>query len=363
MRPPSGAASFPRRRVSTPAYPRLRQAAYVAGLVLLAINLLQFPTRSFDYTHDLGSQATYEYLAAHDFQFGVQVYQNVGPYGFLHYGDTYSGYLHVQKVVLKNLWRLVLFLLILWTLRWLPGPVLKACWGVSFFVFLPVDYGEVLDWESPFACLTIYLAALYLLQDRRDRLYGVVCGALLGFLALVALTKHTSFVLAAFVVLLVAADKVVRKRPVAGCWMPAVFVGFLLLYWKLANQALANFVPFVIGIGQFSSGYNEAMMYNESTAITALALVIFGLFFAGSLSNCLFERQPWSRCVIETFLLFILWKQAFVRAITITSPCCFLPCGCSPCPFCLRFCPQGRRRPGPERRRGFGLWLASGRFP
>jgi hypothetical protein len=227
--------------------PWLRRAAGVGGLALLALSLLQFPSRTYDFTHDLGSQATYEYYAAHDFQFGTQVYQNVGPYGFVHYGDTYSGYLHAQKVVLKNLWRLTLFLLIVWTLRRLPGARLKACWGAGFFLYFAMDYGVLLDWETPFACLTIYLAALYLLQDRCDRAYYLVAGALLCLLAFVALTKHTSFVLASFAVLCVAANKVLRREKMVGALIALAFPLFLLLHWALARQALANFAPFVAG--------------------------------------------------------------------------------------------------------------------
>ena len=41
--------------------------------------------------HDPSSFASYEYYAAHHFQFGKQIYQNVGPYGYVHYGWMYGG--------------------------------------------------------------------------------------------------------------------------------------------------------------------------------------------------------------------------------------------------------------------------------
>ena len=265
-------------------------------------------------SHDLGSHAAYEYYAAHGFQFGAQVYQNVGPYGFVHYGDTYCGYLHAQKLILKNLWRLTLFLLIVWTLRRLPGAALKLCWGAGFFLFFAIDYGVLLDWETPFACLTIYLAALYLLQDRRDPSYGLVSTALLCLLAFVALTKHTSFILASFVALCVAADKVIRRKPVAGLLIAFAFPLFLIMHWTLARQALANFAPFVAGIVRFSSGYNEALMLQEPLLVTVLSLLVLAGFVLGSLANLIAARQPWSRALIEAALLYILWKQACVRA-------------------------------------------------
>ena len=56
---------------------------------------------------------------------------------------------------------------------------------------------------------------------RRKRLRTFFKGCGLALLALVALTKHVSFVFAAFVVVLVAADKALRKRPVAACLIPA----------------------------------------------------------------------------------------------------------------------------------------------
>src|SRR5436190_2109105 len=86
----------------------IRRVVLGLGLALLALSLLEFPTTAFDLNHDRSSHASFDYFAAHHFQFGQQIYQNVGPYGYVHYAATYSGYLRVQKILLVNACRLAL---------------------------------------------------------------------------------------------------------------------------------------------------------------------------------------------------------------------------------------------------------------
>ena len=169
-----------------------RRAASLAGYGLLALLLLAFPTHSFDTRHDFSSHAAAEYYAAHHFQFGTQVYQNIGPYGFVHYASTYSGYLHGQKTLLANACRLALVLLIVWASSQLPRLGLRFWWWASFFLPVLLAKDVPAFFEQPLSYLVIYLAALYLLQDRRDRSFHLVSGALWFFLAFLALNQLKS---------------------------------------------------------------------------------------------------------------------------------------------------------------------------
>src|ERR1039457_957808 len=63
---------------------RLQRTLGFLGLALLAFNLLEFPRHANNPWHDPSSFASYEYYAAHHFQFGTEIYQNVGPYGYVH---------------------------------------------------------------------------------------------------------------------------------------------------------------------------------------------------------------------------------------------------------------------------------------
>jgi hypothetical protein len=311
-------------------HPALRRATSLAGYGLLALLLLAFPTHSFDLHHDFSSHAAFEYYAAHHFQFGTQVYQNVGPYGFVHYASTYSGYLHGQKTLLANACRLTLLLLIVWASRQLPRLILRFWWWASFFLVFPLTKAEPGILEQPLSYLVIYLASLYLLQDRRDKPFHLVSGALWFFLAFLALTKHTSFVLVLLVVGAVCLEALARggvacrrgfesRRVARGNLLRPLliltaFFSFLLLHWAMAGQRLANLPLFVRGIFAFTTGYNEAMMLHGGPLLTLASLLLIGVFLFRSIQGCLLRRRPVARLLLEFAFLCLVWKYGHVRA-------------------------------------------------
>ena len=308
-------------------HPALRRAILYSVWALLLLNLLQFPTETLSLVHDNSSHATFDYYAAHHFQFGKQVYQNVGPYGYVHYAATYSGLLHYRKLVLKNVCRLVLLLLIIWTARRLPHPALRCWWWASFFVFFPLGITQSFDLEQPLSYLPIYLASLYLLQDRGDWGFRIISAGLLFYLAFLALTKHTAFVLSAFSVGAITAQKLLGSvarwtNPPARRWRgllgavlpPVVFSLFLCLHWAIAGQMLANLPSFVRGIFLFSSGYNEAMLLPEEISILPAGILMMAILLTRSLHHWIWGRHPAARVLIEGLFLYLIWKHGFVRA-------------------------------------------------
>ena len=248
----------------------VRRTAYSLAMALLTLNLLEFPRQVFNPLHDASSHATFEYYAAHHFQFGKQVFQNVGPYGYIHYSYFYSGYLPVQRIILKTLYRLGLILLIVWAGRRLPHPALQLCWWAAFFIFQPFTWplqipgvpdfvrAPEMDWDQDYGYLTVYLSALYLLQNRKGWPFAIISGVLLFFLGFAALTKHTTFVLAAGAVGAVVLQKALRRELLAAAGTAVAYVLFLGAHWLMAGQALENFPGFVRGIFAFTAGYNEA---------------------------------------------------------------------------------------------------------
>ena len=303
----------------------VRRGVCIAGFALLALNLLEFPRHAFNETHDLSSHAAFEYYAARHFQFGQQVYQSVGPFGYVNYAYSYAGYLPVQKIVLKNLWRLGLFLLILWTNRRLPRVGLKVVWWAAFFILQPFGWplawplasGPMLfqqvDWDQAYAYLAIYLAALCLLQDRKDWPFRLRSSAWLFFLAFTALTKNTAFVLAGWAVLAVILQKLLRKDFLTALGMVVSFSLSLVVLWLLAGQEPGNLPRFVWGIFHFASGYNEALMRSQPLGATLAAVVVVGLFMARSLYGWAALGPASGRGLVEVGLLGLAWKHGMVR--------------------------------------------------
>ena len=304
--------------------PLFRRTACALAIALLTLNLLEFPRQVFNPAHDASSHATFEYYAAHHFQFGKQVFQNVGPYGYIHYSYFYSGYLPVQRIILKTLYRLGLILLIVWAGRRLPHPALQLCWWAAFFIFQPFTWplevpglpdfvrAPEMDWDQDYGYLTVYLSALYLLQNRKGWPFAIISGALLFFLGFAALTKHTTFVLAAGAVGAVVLQKALRRELLAATGTAVAYVLFLGAHWLMAGQALENFPGFVRGIFAFTAGYNEVQSLPGPVLTTLIGLLVAALLGLRSVYNFRALKQGLARTLLELFLLFTAWKHGFV---------------------------------------------------
>jgi uncharacterized membrane protein (GlpM family) len=294
------------------------------AIALLTLNLLEFPRQVLNSGHDVSCYATFEYYVAHHFQFGKEVFQSIGPYGYLHYGYVYAGYLPVQKIILKTLYRLGFVLLIVWAGRRLPHPALRLCWWAAFFVFQPCTWllevpgmpdfvrEPEMDWEQDYGYLIVYLAALYLLQNRKGWRFAVISGALLFFLSFAALTKHTTFVLAACAIGAVVLQKALRRELRAATWTAVAYVLFLAALWLMAGQALQNFPGFVRGIFAFVAGYNEALSVSGPILTTMIGLLAAAALCLRSVYNCRALKQGLPRTLLELFLVFTAWKHGVV---------------------------------------------------
>lgn len=294
-----------------------RKPVIIAGFILLLLHLLEFPHHTFDATHDLSSHASFEYYAAKRAQFGTEICQNVGPYGYVHYAYSYIGYLHEQKIALKSICRFVLVLLIFWMGGCLKSPVARLGWVLSFFVFYSFgDDGDkdFLDLDENLAYVTVYLSSLWLLQDRKDRAFRVVSAAMWCFLAFLALTKHTCFVLACSIAVAVFVQNLIRRNFFQALVTAVASSGWLVLHWWLAGQQWGNLRAFVRGVFAFSGGYNEAMALDTPAGGLALGLIVVILYLSRIVFNWWQGRREVGRAMVDGFILFVIWKHGFVRS-------------------------------------------------
>ena len=171
---------------------------------------------------------------------------------------------------------------------------------------------QEMDWEQDYGYLTVYLAALYLLQKRKGWRFALVSALLLFFLAFAALTKHTTFVLAACAVGAVVLQKALRREWLAAAGAVVVYIMFLAAHWLMTGQALENFPGFVRGVFAFAAGYNEAMCIPGPVLTTLLGLLAAATLCLRSVYNCWALKQGLARTVLELFLLFTAWKHGVV---------------------------------------------------
>ena len=293
------------------------KAFWIFVFVLLLVQMLDFPHNAYHVGLDSSSEAMFEYCSMKKMQFGSDTYHNVGPFGFIHYIHDYAGYYHWQKVLLKNASRIGLVVLICWLIGNLKQTQARLLCFVSFFLFYPfgdASNNDYIDLIDNLAYVTIYLLALWLLQNRADRRFHILSLISLFFLAFLSLNKLTFFVIASVAVIAVFAQNCYwRKYLRAGGWV-GFFLAALALNWVLAGQSIKNLPGFIYGIFVFSSGYNDAMSLPTPIVPLLLGISVGGLFSMCIIHHWWQDKTVFGRRIVELFILFSLWKHGFVRA-------------------------------------------------
>jgi hypothetical protein len=273
-------------------------------------------------SHDLGSQMSYEFYAKNNYQFGIDVVQNVGPYGYLHFPRVYSGLLPWRKAIFILAFSVMFSAMVLLASRYFDGAVAVGTWlllaiGTQIAVDPLMD--AIFSVMDPIVYLFLLLAAHHLLT--RDRYRSVVFFdvLLLAFLALISLMKSTSLMLVGSLMATVVAQQLLGR-----CWKAALrdagcFAAAFLALWLLAGQRLATLPRFVQGCFAFSKGYNEvmAMYIPGESRLVGLAVGMFLVLAAANVLRLWRFREHRDRIFLtlwECALLFIVWKHGFVRA-------------------------------------------------
>ncbi len=300
----------------------------VAVFFLVFLPNVRLPSVAADESHDLGSQMSYEFYARHGYQFGVDVIQNVGPYGYLQFPAVYSGLLTTRKVIFLVAFAAIFSAMVLLASRYFATPPALAVWLLPVVTMqfaigplidsLPLGTGVFSVLDSIFY-LFLLLAGHHLLTRERYGFSVFFDMLLLVFLALISLTKGTNLMLVAAIMAVTLLQDIKHKMPrralaEAGCFAAAVVV-----FWLLARQRLANFPRFLLGFLSFSKGYSETMelSFPGEGYLVGLALVVFLVFLAAAAIRLRRFREFQPRIaltVLEAAVLFVAWKHSYTRA-------------------------------------------------
>lgn len=312
----------------------LRRGGVALAFVALLLGATALPRHPYSATsHDLSSHATFEFYAAQGFQFGIQVVQNVGPYGYVHYSSTFADMLTERKVALHLAFRAALVLMWLCALRTLtPRRPLWAAWAAAWVLLLGSlgpDYAgnEVLDY------LTVYLAALTLGASAS----WVAAAGAAAVLAFAALMKHSLLVVATTGVAAAATRDLLLGERGSAVRSALFYLGALSVLWVLAGQRVSGMPAFVRGVFAFGGGYNDAMATPTSTRDLAVGLGAVALWLGAVALRWLLVdgwRHGWPRAAFDVLVVYAIWKHAFVRAdlghtpilfgavLVLVIPCC-----------------------------------------
>ncbi len=290
----------------------------VPGLILLylllALNFIRLPKIAVNLTHDPGSHMSFEFYARAKYQFGLDVIQNVGPYGYLQYPYDYSGILPVQKLLFGIFFGMGAAWLALGARRYFFSLTAKITWFAALFM-MPVPEHEDLD---PVSYVFIFLAGHRLLMPGRGGTLRLVSdGVLCAILGLLCMLKSMNVMLVGLLMMLVVIERV-RARRLLELAMNLGCVGTTaLLLWLHAGQKISNALVFMHGATEFSKGYNEALSTVGRPEMVWLGVGVIGLFGAINIIRALKFRSYLHRLttsVFESACVFIVWKHGYVRS-------------------------------------------------
>jgi hypothetical protein len=288
---------------------------WLAGLTTLAYTLSRFvpcspPGHSPVYTLDESWVQTLHFAFAQHLQFGRDIVFPFGPWGFL-CGGYYPPTFMVSTVVWITLafvfwWCLWQMARHFWKSEFVAWLWMIGCIGVTG---LPVDQGFDVRLD---AWVLIFLFLHFFVNNAAFSTMKIL---LVISLALLGLTKFTGLLMAGGIVLIVAADDVLRRRRFP--WLLVVFGLSVFFFWLAAGQRLSSFGPFLCNSWQVAGGYTEGMMCGGQTELRD-ALVFWlaaaaACAPAGLAAFVKYRRFGAGPLIGLGFVLFLGFKHGYVR--------------------------------------------------
>jgi hypothetical protein len=312
---PGGSSEDSRSTSRRPAWlARCRISGLILLYVLLALNFIRLPKIAVNLTHDPGSHMSFEFYARAKYQFGLDVIQNVGPYGYLQYPYDYSGILPVQKLLFGILFGMMTAWLALDARRYFFSMTAKVAWFLALFMMLVPEHEDL----DPVSYLFIFLAGhRLLLSGRNGAVKFAADGVLCAVLGLLCMMKSTNVMLVGLLMMLVVFERIRTRRFLELAWNLGC-VGFTaLLLWIHAGQKISNALVFMHGATEFSKGYNEALSFAGRPEMVWLGVGVISLFVMVNILRVLKFRTYWHRLptsLFEAACIFIVWKHGYIRA-------------------------------------------------
>ena len=285
----------------------------LAGAVLAGLCFFSPTQQVMDVQLDSSNYASYAYFTARGFSFGTDVVPMAGPYGFVPYGDTYSGNLFGKRLALEALTKLILGGLVVWFfLRSARQPVLRWVWLLLLAIMVP----PIVD--LPYT-LAILLSGLFLAENHlgTSRSSLPTCCAVAGYLALLTLFKGTQTMLAAATFGLLFVQSLLTRNFRRLPWILASYAATLVALLLIAGQNPLNLPQYLHGISELASGYNLAMGVDEPKAVflVGVGTAAFLLLLVGwSLLPRWRNPAALAGGLFLAGFSFISWKHGFVRA-------------------------------------------------
>ncbi|MGD1920693.1 MAG: hypothetical protein ACFCAD_18505 [Pleurocapsa sp.] len=292
-------------------YARTRVILLIVGLFLLGYCALTIlPWQPAPFSHNLDdSWASALHIAFRDrIQFGTDFIYTYGPYGFLrvahyYFPETY-GYGFGFSILIAIAGWVGLFRIVRYC-------VSRRDWSWIFLVpilwFFPHNHLSI----DSFQFLIVMLPLLLYFYISKNMTPALVLGTI--NLALSSLTKHTYFLLAIAVIILITIDEVGKLKRVPR--IASVYIAFIWMFWLVAAQDIGNFPAYILNGLEVIKGFGASM--GTPGHLDEILLYVLGTgTFLGLIGFVEWRnRRLWG--ILPTLglaaIFFITFKGAFTR--------------------------------------------------
>ena len=299
----------------------------ISIFLLIFINLIPggIVRESVNVDHFYSSIHMFEYAFSNRFQFGIDIIDNVGPYGYLHYPYIYTGGAYWTK----TLWFTVIcFVYSCYTT--VVAAQLRTAMERGLFVFIALYFPLQINfpWFSfeILPRLATFFAALYLLKipreksNSRDIIHIILNGLFFAFLTL---EKASNVYFLALVISALAASWIVRGKWQSALFLVVVYLTGIVIFWLGAGQHLSALFTYLQSMSHFINAYSETLSTDTSDEIFR-----YGVFYCFATATLIIARlgiaigktrqykdglQEFIGSILVAALIFLSWKHGVLR--------------------------------------------------
>jgi len=305
----------------------MNKLAKISTLSFIFLNLVPggFVQDTVDLGHFFSSVHMFEYAFKHGFQFGVEIIDNVGPYGYLHYPYIYAG----GAAGVKTIWFAVICLVYAYYATALITRI--QSWphrGLFLFsiVFFPLQL--VSPWFSfeIIPRLTILFSAVYFIRELREKeswheFSLIIFNGL--FYAFLTLEKASNAYYLGLAVFVLCTYWLRRAQWHYALSLISSFLVGLVVFWLAAGQSIIGLPTYFSSMSFFISSYQETLgqeMAEENLLYGLVYCGVAALLFSTRLAISFFQFKRRSqlssevyRSILVVALLFLSWKHGMLR--------------------------------------------------
>lgn len=297
-------------------------------LIFLALISAGFVSEIVDLGHFRSSISLFEFAFNNNFRFGIDLIDNVGPYGYLHYPSVYSG----GSYWIKMCWFFVVCFFYSYYVLYFIGRIrIQSHKYVLVFliIILQPEFNFILFETIP--RLAILFSAVYFLDRQNNKInwlinLHIVANSL--FYAFLTLEKASNVYFIIFILIVLSVYWAQRNQWRYSLTLIGVYLFGLFLFWISAGQnRVAGLLDYFSSMRVFIDAYQETLAVDINNRD-----FIFAIFYSFYAAVLIFTRLCLSldlrrkiisveiyRSVLLMAFLFLTWKLGIIRGLNSYS--------------------------------------------